>query len=324
MKDGDKSVKSLNVLDKYLKRFEKNLLFPNPSNLKEYDELRIFETPNKLKISNLSEENPYHILTEFFEIDFQKEEHRLNNIDDIDYQGNGFKPNLVLYYFKEGQTETIYFSEINSKTVLVKNRVFILPKVFKRSGVEDRPELKLNEVTKGLELPQSNFIAKLTKRVNKTYSVEIYDVRKLDIACRLSSHIDFYAEKKLHKFNTPDDESFKITSARTDVQIKNVEETMAIVRDTPALSKALSQYSGHGNKAINRIKKERLRDAIDRLKNYVKKNEAQYTLEDIPVFHFNENRIVVEPCQIKIFVALLDNRIVEKILTEEIELPCFD
>lgn len=26
MKDGDKSVKSLNVLDKYLKRFEKNLL----------------------------------------------------------------------------------------------------------------------------------------------------------------------------------------------------------------------------------------------------------------------------------------------------------
>ncbi|MGC4441630.1 hypothetical protein ABXW85_22495, partial [Streptococcus suis] len=54
MKDGDKSVKSLNVLDKYLKRFEKNLLFPNPSNLKEYDELRIFETPNKLKISNLS------------------------------------------------------------------------------------------------------------------------------------------------------------------------------------------------------------------------------------------------------------------------------
>ena len=278
MKDGDKSVKSLNVLDKYLKRFEKNLLFPNPSNLKEYDELRIFETPNKLKISNLSEENPYHILTEFFEIDFQKEEHRLNNIDDIDYQGNGFKPNLVLYYFKEGQTETIYFSEINSKTVLVKNRVFILPKVFKRSGVEDRPELKLNEVTKGLELPQSNFIAKLTKRVNKTYSVEIYDVRKLDIACRLSSHIDFYAEKN----------------------------------------------AGHGNKAINRIKKERLRDAIDRLKNYVKKNEAQYTLEDIPVFHFNENRIVVEPCQIKIFVALLDNRIVEKILTEEIELPYFD
>ena len=47
----------------------------------------------------------------------------------------------------------------------------------------------------------------------------------------------------------------------------------------------------------------------------------KYTLEDIP--KFENNKITVSGNQIRIFVALLNNQIVEKILNNQIDLPYF-
>lgn len=72
---------------------------------------------------------------------------------------------------------------------------------------------------------------------------------------------------------------------------------------------------------INQITGEKLLLAINNLKDHAKDENNKYTLGDIP--KFENNKITVSGNQIRIFVALLNNQIVEKILNNQIDLPYF-
>lgn len=61
--------------------------------------------------------------------------------------------------------------------------------------------------------------------------------------------------------------------------------------------------------------------AVNNLKNHAEDENNKYTLGDIP--KFENNKITVSGNQIRIFVALLNNQIVEKILNNQIDLPYF-
>ncbi|MHC3511152.1 hypothetical protein [Streptococcus suis] len=321
---GEKQVfKSLLTTNDDLAVLLELLEFPNSTKLKEQENLKIFDTPNKFQISDLKDDNPYFELVKLFDIDYLKKENKLQSIDEIDNKRDGFTPNIVLYYCKENNVQSTYLVPIGIKKLLVKNKAMFYQKVLKRIGVEDSIKLELTPVDKGLELPREGFIGKISKSTSQKYSIEVYDVLKLDSYFGLESHIVSYAKNKLHRFNTPDSTGYKITKDKLNVEITDISATIDIVEKNLRLSKALSQYTGHGNRAINRVSKESLQNAIERLLAHVDDEEIVYTAEDIPTISL-DGKLIVSPQQIKIFTALLDNKIVEKILTNDIELPYFD
>ena len=315
-------VKYLNTADEELKKIEEKIEFPNNERLKEISDLGIFDNPKSFSIKKLTIESPYYKLVDFFDINYSESERRLESIDDIDFLNsqNGFSPNLVLYYFLKNEEETILIAPLNFKKLFVKDRLFLGFK--KRTGVNNGIDMIAHEIKDSIELPMSNFICMISKKNNDIYSINVYDTFKVDKQFQLFNHINDYAKNVLNRFNSSDANKFLLTTDEIEVQIDDIDLIMNVVIDNEALSKSLSFYSGHGNKMINKITAEKLLEAINSLQDHVEDENNKYTLEDIP--KYENDKLTVSGNQIRIFVALLNNQIVEKILNNQIELPYFD
>lgn len=314
-------VKYLNTADEELTKIEEKIKFPNDERLKEISDLGIFDNPKSFSIKELTMESPYYKLVELFNINYSESERRLKSIDDIDFSNsqNGFKPNLVLYYYLENEEEIILIAPLNLNKLLVKDKLFLGLK--KHTGVNNGIDMITHEIKDSIELPMSSFICMISKK-NTTISINVYDTFRVDKQFQLYDHINDYAKKVLKRFNSSDQNKFLLTTDKIEVQIDNIDSIMNVVTDNEALSKSLSFYSGHGNKMINQITGEKLLLAVNNLKNHAEDENNKYTLGDIP--KFENNKITVSGNQIRIFVALLNNQIVEKILNNQIELPYFD
>ena len=314
--------KYLNTADEELRKIEEKIEFPNNRRLKEINDLGIFDNSKRFSIEELTNQSPYYKLVDLFDIDYSASDTRLKSIDDINHleSETSFKPSLALYYYTENGEEFILITTLNVKKIIVKDKLFW--KFKQRVGVNDGIDMIIHEISDSLELPMSNFICMISKKNNNTYSIRVYDAFKVDKHFQLSAHINKYAENVLNRFNTSDSNKLLLTADQVEVQIDDIASIMDIVTDNDALSKSLSFYSGHGNKTINQISSGKLLDAINSLRNHVSDEDNKYILEDIP--KFENNKITVSGNQIKIFVALLNNQIVEKILNNQIELPYFD
>ena len=315
-------VKYLNTTDKELEIRQEKIEFPNNEKFKEKSDLGTFDNPKSFSIKELIEGNPYYKLVEFFDINYSEPERRLKSIDDIDFLNsqNGFRPNLVLYYFLKNEEEIILITPLNLKKLLVKDRLFLGLK--KRAGVNNGIDMITHEIKDSIELPMSSFICMIFKGNDTTFSINVYDTFKVDKQFQLFNHINDYAKNVLNRFNSNDANKFLLTTDEIEVQIDDIDSIMNVVTDNEALSKSLSFYSGHGNKMINKITGEKLLEAINSLQEHVEDENNKYTLEDIP--KYENDKLTVSGNQIRIFVALLNNQIVEKILNNQIELPYFD
>ena len=315
-------VKYLNTADKELEKIQENIKSPSNDKLKEISDLGTFDNPKSFSIEKLTIESPYYKLVELFNINYSEPERRLKSIDDIDFSNsqNGFKPNLVLYYYLENEEEIILIAPLNLNKLLVKDKLFLGLK--KHTGVNNGIDMITHEIKDSIELPMSSFICMISKKNNTAFSINVYDTFKVDKQFQLSAHINKYAENVLNRFNTSDSNKLLLTADQVEVQIDDITSIMDIVTDNDALSKSLSFYSGHGNKMINKITGEKLLEAINSLQAHVGDENNKYTLEDIP--KFENNKLTVSGNQIRIFVALLNNQIVEKILNNQLELPYFD
>ena len=313
-------MKYLNTADEELTKIEEKIKFPNDERLKEISDLGIFDNPKSFSIKELTMESPYYKLVELFNINYSESERRLKSIDDIDFSNsqNGFKPNLVLYYYLENEEEIILIAPLNLNKLLVKDKLFLGLK--KHTGVNNGIDMITHEIKDSIELPMSSFICMISKK-NTTISINVYDTFRVDKQFQLYDHINDYAKKVLKRFNSSDQNKFLLTTDKIEVQIDNIDSIMNVVTDNEALSKSLSFYSGHGNKMINQITGEKWLLAVHNLKTHAEDENNKYTLGDIP--KFENNKITVSGNQIRIFVALLNNQIVEKILNNQIDLPYF-
>ena len=287
--------KYLNTADEELIKIEEKIEFPSNRRLKEINDLGIFDNSKRFSIEELTNQSPYYKLVDLFDIDYSASDTRLKSIDDINHldSENPFKPTLALYYYTENGEEFILITTLNVKKLIVKDKLFL--KFKQRVGFNDGIDMIIHEISDSLELPMSNFICMISKKNNNTYSIRVYDAFKVDKQFQLSAHINKYAENVLNRFNTSDSNKLLLTADQVEVQI---------------------------DKTINQISSGKLLDAINSLRNHVSDEDNKYILEDIP--KFENNKITVSGNQIKIFVALLNNQIIEKILNNQIELPYFD
>lgn len=313
--------KYLNTADEELLKIEEKIEFPSNRRLKEINDLGIFDNSKRFSIEELTNQSPYYKLVDLFDIDYSASDTRLKSIDDINHldSENPFKTTLALYYYTDNGEEFILITTLNVKKLIVKDKLFW--KFKQRVGFNDGIDMIIHEISDSLELPMSNFICMISKKNNNTYSIRVYDAFKVDKQFQLFNHINDYAKKVLNRFNSSDANKFLLTTDEIEVQIDDIDSIMNVVTDNEALSKSLSFYSGHGNKMINKITGEKLLEAINSLQDHVGDENNKYTLEDIP--KFENDKLTVSGNQIRIFVALLNNQIVEKILNNQIDLPYF-
>lgn len=328
LREGNLIVKYLNTKDEELRKVEPRIDFPSQRGMKVLENIGIFDNPKKFEIPILLSDNPYFKLVELFDIDYSQESNKLGSIDDINYKdisGDSFQPNLAIYYFEENNSILLYLTSVKKRQLLIKDKVlFQLGSIeFKEhSGPERSIPVAVSEIENGLDLPMSNFLCEISRTDGK-YSIKIYDVFSLDSELQLTSHINEYARKTLNRFSSQNDERLTLTKDNVNVDI-NISDVESIVTTDFKLSRSLSLYNGNGNRTINQIDKSQLCSAIERLREHVNDENSPYCESDIPEFIDEENKIKVQGNQIKIFAALLDNKIVEKILDNKIELPFFD
>lgn len=317
--------KDLYMNDSELKKIEDKLEFPKPKNIKEYSEEDIFTNPNKFKMSSLDGNSLYFFLTKLFDVDYSKKENKLESIDDIGSQGNQFNPNIIAYYFQEDNYRSIYLIELRIKKFLIQDKVIkFLHFLKKKSGSEDRIETGIVDVKKGIDFPLSGVLCEIRQSDSSSYGITVFNSKKLDSVLQLESKIQECANYTLSRFNAGQEYNFYLAKKSTRVEIINMNKVKSVVRDDIKLSKALSLYNGHQNKKINQISKEQLKQAIQRLVDHVNDEGNKYQLHEIPKYEEEQNKLTVDEFQIKIFTALLDNKIVEKILDKSIDLPFFD
>lgn len=324
VREGELIVKSLNTQDTELEKVESKIDFPSQRGIKKLDKLGTFDNPKKFEIPAITSDNPYYKLVDFFNIDYSHNNHKLRSIDDINYKDDSdgsFQPNLVVYYFKEGNCSLIYLASVKKRRLKVEDKVFWVIK--RRSGPERIIPVEVSEIKAGLDLPMSNFLCEISSTDEK-YNIKVYDVFVLDSELQLTSHINEYAGQTLERFSGQDDERLTLTKDNVSVDIVNISDVKSIITSNYKLSKSLSLYTGNGNRTINQINKKQLQSAIERIRNHVNDEGSLYSESDIPKFLDSENKIVVQGNQIKIFAALLENKIVEKILDNKIELPYFN
>lgn len=158
-------VKYLNTADEELTKIEEKIKFPNDERLKEISDLGIFDNPKSFSIKELTMESPYYKLVELFNINYSESERRLKSIDDIDFSNsqNGFKPNLVLYYYLENEEEIILIAPLNLNKLLVKDKLFLGLK--KHTGVNNGIDMITHEIKDSIELPMSSFICMISKKI---------------------------------------------------------------------------------------------------------------------------------------------------------------
>lgn len=326
--DAEFKVKSLNTSDSDLKLIFKKLKIPSCKGMKEYSDLGIFENPNKFCISNLNQDNLYGRLISLFDVDYTVIDNKLSTIDEIDYK-SGFKPNLALYYLKKEKNEEICIIPLKKKTFLLKDKTFVIPigkdglntGIKMKEGVQNEVALKVEEFKNGLELPLSGIICKIIKNQEIQYSINVHDSVGLDSVLGLHTHIKEHATKVLNRFNATNGYKFLLTKDNVQVEIVGIESIVEILEQNSELTKSLALYKGHKNKTINRISRKNLEDAINILREHEQDEDCLYKAEDIP--NFEQDKLVVSGTQIKIFTALLGNRIVEKILNKQIDLPFY-
>lgn len=323
--------KDLYMADPELENIERKLEFPSSKRkIKEYSELGVFNNPNKFQISSLSEESHYFFLGKLFNIDYSKKENKLESLDDIgadDSQNHKFSPDMIAYYFQEENNKFIYLIELKMKSFLIQDKVImglLRNEKKKKSGTEDRIEAEVIEVTKGIDFPLSGFLCEIRQSTDANYGITVFNSGALDSVLKLESKIQECANHTLTRFNEAKDTNFYLAQKSIQVEIVNQDRVMSVVKGNIKLSKALSFYTGHQNRKINKIPKEELKQAIQRLKDHIDDEGNKYELHEIPDYDEQNNKIKVDEYQIKIFTALLDNKIVERILDKSIDLPFFD
>lgn len=248
-----------------------------------------------------------------------------------------FIPNIIVYKLKQEndngeKNECLYIHSIK-ESMLLKNKTVIFGKGRKKDKESGASEFNFLSETQFLTLPEKDFICSVEK-IEDRISVKVYRAFELDTIFKVESLIDGYAEKKIYRFvNDGNGKEFKLTSDKSEVLFSDKsgkDVTSDVVNaitgsDNLQLKKTYASFSGRSNKTIQSISLIRLEKVVNSLKAYVNDHKAEtlFGIEEIPRIDLEKNKIYVDDKSVKIFAAMLNNEIIQKLLDEKIEIPYY-
>ncbi|MGT2728945.1 hypothetical protein ACVRWQ_03225 [Streptococcus phocae subsp. salmonis] len=313
----NKEVYKLNIKDKDLQQFSYTIVKESEKRLLKYnseDKENVFKMPSRLDIEKIQdEETPYSVLIEILEKCYNSD-----FISTMDSIGNSFFPDIIIYEIEEvaakGTKEKYYYIAELKKDWFVEDLAFFIWK--KKTGSDDSVDAKLTELKKAIILPCKDFLCKIEEKgVNKN-NIKIFKVKRALELFGLNKEIIKLAKNKIDFKNKM--LRFKLTQNSIGVKIENADKIQKILEDNIELSSALSRFSGRKNLVINSIESNQLERVIGRLNSYTKTSN---NLEEKQIPKYVDNTLVVDENSFEMFISLLRNKVIERLLDGKIDIP---
>lgn len=325
----------INDQKKYQLYFNNSQLQDLAKIIKEPSEYGMVDYLDNDIVESLNTSNKYYISgddkTKNYQLDILKP--LLLNIDKLpmldsassiyDKDGN-LSYTLVGYLFKEDNGNQELFLYHLKKSNLVKDKGF-LALFKKKSGDLHNNKLTVEQIEDGFNLPITDCLASIYKRKDsnegKQYKVKIYQAYIFDKVFKTSDTQHEYVERNLQKFEST------VKIAKDDVisisfKNANLSNLKNVIYSDNHLTRTFANYHDNGRRKIKQIGYDELQKVLDILKNYVKNNaDARFESKNIPTL--KDGILEVTEDSIPTFAALLDNKVIQRLLNNDIEIPYF-
>lgn len=324
--------------------FSKSIKNISEYGMKNYFDLaESLENPKKYSISlGENDEKTYHIdllekiRSSLDEADF------LENIE-LAVDNGKLLYNIAIYVEDDEKYTGIYIYEIK-ESHLLRDDFYVMKIPFtkqkinlkkKGAGTTNEKLAVVENVAGSVGLPTEGYIVSFFKRKKddeqyKIYKVKVYDAWKFDDVFGKVETRKKYVRFTLEKFAN-EENPIKIANDAVQVVFKNEDEETSNVVDTVEavimsdmkLVKTFSNFHNNSRRKIKNIEVSRLREVLNLLKDYVLNNaEANFELKNIPTLDEKGN-LIVNADSTPIFAALLENKIIQRLLNNDIEIPYY-
>lgn len=315
--------------DDQLDKLSKMLVIPSERSMVNYmdeDTIEALDTSNKYYISG--DDN-----TKAYQLDILKNlligiENTpiLKSTNDV-FDNGGLKYTLVGYLSKEDNGNQELFLYRLKETNLVKDSGFWIFK--KKNAASKSNSVKIEQVDAGFNLPVSDCIASIYKRKDsnegKQYKAKIYQAVMFDKIFQTVETQHKYVNRTLEKFASTNDPIKLLKDDKVTVSFKrsNLNRLKQVIYSDDHLTKTFATFHDNKNRIIKQIDLQKLKDVLDTLKDHVQNNaDAGFELKNIPVLN-SSNKLEVTEDSVPTFAALLDNKVIQRLLSNKIEIPYF-
>lgn len=136
-----------------------------------------------------------------------------------------------------------------------------------------------------------------------------------------------YVENTLNKFSDTQSPT-RLTTDKVKVQIsENDEEVRRLIYSNKKLTKTFASFTGSTRNTIQKIKSSKVKDVLEKLNSYVQENaDSKFEIINIPKLIEDDEEMVlqVDVNSAPIFAALLENKIIQRLLNDEIQIPYYN
>lgn len=250
----------------------------------------------------------------------------LKSIDDIFDKEGKLSCNVVAYISeKDNGDKELFLYELSSVN-LVKDKGFWIFK--KKVGTSNNNAARVEQVENGFNLPTNKCIASLYKRNDVSegfqYKAKVYQAYDFDQVFNTQQTQHEYVNRTLKKFLDPK-KPIKLTSNEIKVSFDEdkIDKIKQTIYEDDYLTKTFVNFHDNKKRTIKKIGIDELKSVLDTLKDYVNNNaDAGFGLENIPTIN-DEGSLEITEASIPTFAALLDNKVIERLLNKAIEIPYF-
>ncbi|WP_349550303.1 hypothetical protein [Leuconostoc pseudomesenteroides] len=337
-KGDDFDVKKINLSDDDLKKLENAVGAIEVLRIKELDRESL-STPNRYRIPNDTEDYyQRNVMNNLM--------HKLKNDTNIStlqsfselFDGNQLLYSSIVYLFKafdgksaeqpnELEHTRLYVYQLKKNGIL-KNELNLFKKV-KTDPIDGNDLMSIISIEQGFSLPieisdsVSTFTEKQLSLDEKIVTVNVLNATKFDEIFDTRDTQKAYAEHVLQKFLTgvstlsSDNLEVKLGSGVTE------ENILSEVATDDQLLKAFSSFKGTTRSTIQNTSQKEISDMFDYLRHRIQIDaDLLFTSDDIPTI--DNGKIILTVRSVKIFTALLENKIIEKLLSKSIVIPYFE
>ncbi|WP_423493156.1 hypothetical protein [Lacticaseibacillus paracasei] len=247
----------------------------------------------------------------------------LETVNDLINDKYEFTYDFIVY---ANQTDDKFVGAIFpfQKTLVVKEKTFMF---FKPHLADTKARsFEIASFNKAFQLPVVNNVCNFYKSApdqETIFKANIFDVFWLDMLFQSGQTKKQYAAKTFDRFERESD-PLTLTSDAIRVEFKDDEKKS--VRDAvyadDYLSNTFGKFSGSKHYKIQSIPMVTLSNVLEEIKAFVRSDaSAGFGLENIP--SLVNNRLVVTPNSVPVFSALLENKVIKRLLNGVIEIPYY-
>lgn len=327
--DSGFNVKRLAFENGVLEKLELTLEIPSFRKMINLDELsESFENSNKYFVQLESDKKNWYFetLTNIFGLITNAE--LLQRIRDA-YANEKLDYQMVGYLFQDKENlkdKALYVYSFNDGNAVKDVKSFLVINKKYGSTNANAAEVIYGGDTFSLPLNKKQCLVSFHSKEDEgrvIYKVNVYQAYEFDNQFGNNEIQKKYIENTLNNFSN--NNGYKIASEEVKVNFSNgiSQEIRNEVYKNEKIKRTFVNFHNNGRRTIQRISVNQLQDVLERLKNYIENNaDVPYKVKNIPKLT-DDNELIVDEDSIKVFAALLDNKIVEKLLDHKINIPYF-